>query len=37
MGNEWLRRIVLTAMWVLGLNVFLFDVFGGKGAAHGSE
>jgi hypothetical protein len=27
-GNEWLRRIFLTAAWVLGLKALLFDVLG---------
>ena len=27
-GNEWLRRIFLTAVWVLGLKALLFDVLG---------
>ena len=27
-GNEWLRRIFLAAVWVLGLKALLFDVLG---------
>ena len=27
-GNEWLRRIFLTAVWLLGLKVFFFDLLG---------
>jgi hypothetical protein len=26
LGNEWLRRIYLTAVWLLGLKMLLFDV-----------
>jgi uncharacterized protein len=33
-GNEWLRRIFLTAVWVLGLKALLFDVLGAK--VHGN-
>ena len=29
-GNLWLRRIFLTAVWVLGLKALVFDVFGGR-------
>jgi uncharacterized membrane protein YfcA len=29
-GNLWLRRIFLTAVWVLGLKALLFDVWGNK-------
>jgi len=31
MGNLWLRRIFLTAVWALGLKALIFDVFGGRG------
>jgi uncharacterized membrane protein YfcA len=27
-GNEWLRRIFLTAVWLLGLKVLFFDLLG---------
>jgi uncharacterized membrane protein YfcA len=41
MGNEWLRRIFLNAVWVLGLKALVFDVLGSKGTgnapAHGTE
>jgi uncharacterized protein len=33
-GNEWLRRVFLTAVWVLGLKVLLFDVLGAR--VHGN-
>ena len=26
LGNEWLRRIYLTAVWLLGLKMLLYDV-----------
>jgi len=26
-GNLWLRRIFLTAVWVLGLKALIFDVW----------
>jgi uncharacterized membrane protein YfcA len=29
-GEEWLRRIFLTAVWVIGLKALLFDVLGAK-------
>jgi uncharacterized membrane protein YfcA len=29
-GNLWLRRIFLTAVWALGLKALIFDVFGGR-------
>lgn len=29
-GNLWLRRIFLTAVWALGLKVLLFDVWGSR-------
>ena len=29
-GNLWLRRIFLTAVWVLGLKALIFDVFGSR-------
>jgi uncharacterized protein len=27
LGNLWLRRIFLTAVWALGLKILVFDVF----------
>jgi uncharacterized membrane protein YfcA len=30
-GNLWLRRIFLTAVWALGLKALLFDVWGNQG------
>jgi hypothetical protein len=33
-GNEWIRRIFLTAVWVLGLKALLFDVLGAR--VHGN-
>jgi uncharacterized membrane protein YfcA len=33
-GNEWLRRIFLTAVWALGLKALLFDVLGAR--VHGN-
>jgi uncharacterized protein len=35
LGNLWLRRIFLTAVWALGLKVLIFDVFA-KAAGCGS-
>ena len=32
-GNLWLRRIFLTAVWALGLKALIFDVFGGRSAS----
>lgn len=32
LGSLWLRRIYLTAVWLLGLKTLLFDVFGHHGA-----
>lgn len=32
-GNLWLRRIFLTAVWVLGLKALIFDVWRGQGGA----
>ena len=29
-GNLWVRRIFLTAVWALGLKAIIFDVFGGR-------
>jgi uncharacterized membrane protein YfcA len=29
-GNVWLRRIFLTAVWMLGLKVLLFDLWGSR-------
>jgi uncharacterized protein len=28
LGNQWLRRIFLTAVWVLGLKTLFYDVLG---------
>jgi hypothetical protein len=40
-GNEWLRRIFLTAVWLLGLKAIFFDVLGigagWKASAHPNE
>jgi uncharacterized membrane protein YfcA len=38
-GNLWLRRIFLTAVWVLGLKALLFDVFArnARGEAHATQ
>jgi uncharacterized protein len=34
-GNLWLRRIFLTAVWALGLKTLIFDVWGGRtGSPH---
>jgi uncharacterized protein len=33
LGNLWLRRIYLAAVWLLGLKTLLFDVFGHHGTA----
>lgn len=32
LGNLWLRRIYLAAVWLLGLKTLLFDVFAHHGA-----
>jgi uncharacterized membrane protein YfcA len=32
-GNLWLRRIFLTAVWALGLKALFFDVFEPRGCA----
>jgi uncharacterized protein len=29
-GNLWLRRIFLTAVWILGLKALIFDVWGSR-------
>ena len=38
-GNLWLRRIFLTAVWVLGLKALLFDVFArnARSEAHATQ
>jgi hypothetical protein len=39
-GNLWVRRIFLTAVWVLGLKALLLDIFGknsGCGTSHATE
>lgn len=32
-GNLWLRRIFLTAVWILGLKALVFDVFWGRASS----
>ena len=36
-GNLWLRRIFLTAVWVLGLKALIFDVFGGRAGSEAAS
>ena len=33
-GNLWLRRIFLTAVWALGLKTLIFDVWDGRTGSH---
>jgi len=33
-GNLWLRRIFLTAVWALGLKAMIFDVLGNRTGSH---
>src|SRR3984885_494209 len=33
-GNLWLRRIFLTAVWALGLKALIFDVWGSRTGSH---
>jgi uncharacterized protein len=33
-GNRWLRRIFLTAVWALGLKTLIFDVWDGRTGSH---
>jgi uncharacterized protein len=33
-GNLWLRRIFLTAVWALGLKALIFDVWGSRSGSH---
>ncbi len=35
-GDEWLRRIFLTAVWLLGLKVILFDLLGYRAGCNAS-
>jgi uncharacterized membrane protein YfcA len=35
-GNEWLRRIFLTAVWLLGLKVLFFDLLGYRAGCNAS-
>jgi uncharacterized membrane protein YfcA len=35
-GNEWLRRIFLTAVWLLGLKVVFFDLLGYRAGCNAS-
>jgi hypothetical protein len=36
-GNEWLRRIILTAVWLLGLKVLFFDLLGCRVGRYASK
>ena len=36
-GNLWLRRIFLTAVWVLGLKALVFDIFGGRAGSEAAS
>jgi len=36
-GNLWLRRIFLTAVWILGLKALVFDIFGGRAGSEAAS